>query len=213
MNCKTEQFLVVILGFIFFVFLGWFFLGDLQLMEGAYEEIPSDKSQAGTHNNNQQPELSLMSSVESPISPAPSNAKNAESQKQYNLDKRRYRIELLTFIAVIFYADVTYQLLQTSRATNEDSRKALEISDRAYVNVREAFMRQPLAVAQPLPRVFLSYENTGHLPASHFCIDGGVVIKQRPAKGEIRSERPKEGFTPCTEDVISSTERNCVLHP
>jgi hypothetical protein len=115
----------------------------------------------------------------------------SDDQKQnykdsYRLQRRNFVVGVITLSVLIVYTTINYCLYRATVDTEQ-------VSQRAYVNVREAFNKDPLTVGKPLPRVWLSYENTGNTPATHFCITGGIVIG---SSDEIRHSppRPKSGF-------------------
>ncbi|MGD0075884.1 MAG: hypothetical protein ABSD31_16305, partial [Candidatus Binataceae bacterium] len=73
--------------------------------------------------------------IETDLPPPPTNQAEADPDRNYRLEVKKYRIEIVTLAAVIIYAGLTFCLLKASREANRIAQRQFEQSERAWVGV------------------------------------------------------------------------------
>jgi hypothetical protein len=114
--------------------------------------------------------------------------------KSYDYEKRwvergKLLLEALTLGAVVFYGVVAYRQWRAMLVGNEDATKALQITQRAYVNVASVRLGQPFVVGNVLDAI-VDYRNSGLTPAKELWVATTSGVSGEPISFFDRGQSP-----------------------
>jgi hypothetical protein len=85
------------------------------------EHSDRDKDHRPTDENGKHSEVPSSPTVETDIPPANRQNEQSAREKQYGLDKRRYRVEFFTLVVVLIHAGVAYRQWRAMVVANQNA--------------------------------------------------------------------------------------------
>jgi hypothetical protein len=180
MDCFTQEFLAVIAGFIVFVFLTWTLVTDLDSLD---EIGNGQKDERAASEHDHHTGVAFPPNVKTDIPPAPGNQRDPYQERQYRLEKKRYRIEIVTLVILSIYAAFTYFLLVATQSASQISAEALTDVQRAFVFPTNGYGRPRLGIGPDGNISEITFEmnwrNSGTTPARRSILNINAKIMEK----------------------------------
>jgi hypothetical protein len=169
----TDNFVAAIAGFIIILFLTWILIADIETLEHSNR----DEDHRPTDHDSKDSQIPMAPNVETEILPTNRQNEKSTAEKQYSLDKRRFGIEVLTLVSILAYAGLAYPQWRAMVVANQNTTKALYISERAYVSLGDkngnTIKLLKLQAGHPVGvKIFL--QNSGHILADPVILNAFV---------------------------------------
>lgn len=97
---------------------------------------------------------------ETDLPPSPANHPETDHERDYRLEVKKYRVEVVTLIAVIIYAAIAAFQYCQMRVSNRNALLALHVSERAYITLGFPTLDQQTNFLK------MQISNLGHIASS-----------------------------------------------